>query len=66
MACTSIEAAGRQTTDPGFLYDDDEGLLRGLERFQEGWEVGALPELGYPQLQTAKPASSGRSRYPLP
>lgn len=41
--------------DPGFLNDGDERPLGRLARLEEGREVGALAQLGDPQVERAEP-----------
>jgi hypothetical protein len=50
-----VHPPGRDATDPGFLDDGDQGLLRGPAGLQEAGKIRALPELRHPQVQRAQP-----------
>ena len=49
-----VDPAGRDAADPGLLDHRHQRLLAHLPRLQERREVGALAQLGHPQLQRAR------------
>lgn len=50
-----VDPARRHPTDPGFLDDGDERLLRCPPGLEEAREVGTLLQLQHPQVQRAEP-----------
>ena len=46
-----VDPARRDAADPGLLDHCDQRLLRRPARLQEAWEIRALPQLRYPQVQ---------------
>ena len=49
-----VHLACRHATDPGLLYDGDQGLLGGFARLKEAREVAALAQLGNLEVQRAQ------------